>query len=129
MVVFVPKQKSTVCTSTTGADDTTPPIPATEAIKTECDDSTKVDLFDFFPFFNPSSGRDHFGWSGSWPAGTSPPPPPLLLVQATNKQKLYHEVFWEHPVEQVCNVLNYSSLSHTYTCSLFKVSEGIKRLN
>ena len=90
MVVFVPKQKSILGTSTTGAYDTTPPIPATEAIKTECDDSTKVDLFDFFPFFNPSSGRDHFGWSGSWPAGTSPPPPaappPLLLLQATNNQ-------------------------------------------
>ena len=60
--------------------------------QTECDDSTKVGLFDFFPFFNPSSVRDHFGWSGSWPAGTSSPPPapppPLQLVQATNHQKI-----------------------------------------
>ena len=88
MVVFVPKQKSNLCTSTTGADDTTPQIPVTEAIKTEGDDSTKVGLFDFFPFFNPSSVRDHFGWSGSWPAGTPPPPSPLLLVQTTKKQKI-----------------------------------------
>ena len=90
MVVFVPKQKSNLCTSTTGADDTTPPIPVTEAIKTEADDSSKVGLLDLFPSFNPSSVRDHFGWSCSWPAGTSPPPPaappPLLLLQATNNQ-------------------------------------------
>ena len=90
MVVFVPKQKSTVCTSTTGADDTTPPIPVTEAIKTEADDSSKVGLLDLLPCFNPSLVRDHFGWSCSWPAGTSPPPPapppPLLLLQATNNQ-------------------------------------------
>ena len=80
MVVFVPKQKSNLCTSTTGADDTTPAIPVSEAIKTEGDDSSKAGLLDLSPFFNPSSVQDHFGWSGSWPAGTSsPPPPPLLL--------------------------------------------------
>ena len=88
MVVFVPKQKSNLCTSTTGADDTTPPIPVTEAIKTEGDDSSKVGLLDLLPCFNPSLVRDHFGWSCSWPAGTSPPPPAappsLLLLQATN---------------------------------------------
>ena len=49
MVVFVPKPKSNLCTTTTGADDTTPPIPVTEAIKTEADDSSKVGLLDLFP--------------------------------------------------------------------------------
>ena len=90
MVVFVPKQKSNLCTSTTGADDTTPPIPVTEAIKTEADDSSKVGLLDLLPCFNPTLVRDHLGWSCSWPAGTSSPPPaappPLPLLQATNNQ-------------------------------------------
>ena len=74
----------------------------TEAIKTEGDELSKVGLINLFPFFNLSSVRDHFGWSGSWPAGTSSPPPapppPLQLVQATNHQKILAWIFFGDPV-------------------------------